>query len=127
MKTINDFLAYVDYFSSQKYDDFYTDDVVVELRAVTLRGKPAVKAFYEAMAPLVRETIRVRHVEIDADRIVADVWSDFYALQDWPEFPIQPIAKGQMLRVPLQVTYTLRDGKFAHIVGVRQGEPVLSG
>lgn len=118
--TLNEYLAYVDYFSSQRYDDYYTDDVVVELRTVTLHGKAALKAFYERMAPLVHETIRVRHVEIDGDRIVADVWSDFYALQDWAEFPVKPMKKGEMLRVPLQVTYKLRDGKFCHIKGVRQ-------
>lgn len=125
--TINRFLAYIDYFSSQRWDDWYTDDVVVELRTVTLEGKAAVKAFYADMAPRVHETIRVRHVEIDGDRLVADIWSDFYALQDWPEFPVQPIVKGQMLRVPMQVSYVIRDGKFAHIVGVRQGEPTLYG
>ncbi len=120
IKTVNDFLAYADYFSSQRYDDFYTDDVVVELRTVQLQGKAAVKEFYERMSPLVQETIRVLHVEINGDRIVADVWSDFYALQDWAEFPIKPMTKGEMLRVRLKIYYTIRDGKFCHIKGVRQ-------
>ncbi len=122
----NDFLAYLDYFSSQRWDDWYTDDVMVELRAVTLRGKAEVKRFYAHMAPLVHETIRLRHVEIGESRIVADIWSDFHCLADWAEFPIRPMRKGDMLRIPMQVTYTLRDGKFAHIVGVRQADPVFT-
>ena len=120
MTTANDFLAYIDYFCSQRWDAYYTDDVVVELRTVTLRGKAEVKAFYEAMAPLVHETIRVRRVAIDADRVVADIWSDFYCLQDWADFPVKPMVKGEMLRIPLQVTYRMRDGLFAHIKGERQ-------
>lgn len=118
---INDYLRYIDYFSSQKYDDWYTDDVQVLLSAITLNGKAEVKAFYEHMAPLVHETIRVRHVDIGEDRIVARIWSDFYCLRDWDGFPVKPMVKGEMLRVPLTVTYRMRDGLFCHIAGRRDG------
>ena len=122
--TIEDYLRYCDYFSSGKFDDWYTDDVQVVLRTVTLDGKPAVKAFYEAMFPLVHETLRVTRVESGEDWLVADVWSDFYCRRDWPEFPIKPMKAGEMLRVPMRVTYKIRDGRFCHIKGERRGEPV---
>lgn len=122
--TLEDYLRYADYFSSQKWDDWYTDDVQVALRTVTLDGKAEVKAFYEAMAPLVHETLRVLRVESGEDWLVADVWSDFYCRRDWPDFPIKPMTAGEMLRVPMRVTYKIRDGKFSDIRGERRGEPV---
>jgi hypothetical protein len=117
--TINDYLAYADYFSQQKYDDYYTEDVVVELPSQTLRGKQELKVFYEHLRPYIHETLRVKKVLIDGDTIAAQVYSDFYCLQDYPDFSIRPMKKGDLIRAEMFVFYTLRNGKFSHIKACR--------
>jgi len=121
--TVNDYLAYVDYFNSRRYDDYYTDDVVVELPSRRLEGKQAVREFYENMNHYVHETIRVKKVLIDEDTLIANIWSDFYCLRDWDEFPLRPVRAGELVRVELVVLYTFRDGKFSHIRAGRLSDP----
>ena len=121
--TVNDYLAYVDYFNSRRYDDYYTDDVVVELPSRRLQGKQAVREFYDNMNNYVHETIRVKKVLMDEDTLVANIWSDFYCHRDWDEFPLRPVRKGELVRVELVVLYTLRDGKFSHIRAGRLSRP----
>ena len=116
---LSEYLEYIDYFNSRKYDKYYTDDIVVELPSLTLTGQAAVKEFYEHMGNYVHETIRVKKVIFGETTLEAHIWSDFYCVQDWEEFPIRPVRKGDMIRVELIVYYTLRDGKFSHIHGAR--------
>ena len=116
---LSDYLEYIDYFNSRKYDNYYTEDVVVELPSLTLEGKAAVREFYQHMGNYVHETIRVKKLIAGESSLEAHVWSDFYCIRDWDDFPLRPVRKGDMIRVELVVYYTLRDGKFCHIRGVR--------
>ena len=116
---LSEYLEYIDYFNSRQYDKYYTDDVVVELPSLTLEGKAAVKAFYRHMGNYVHETVRVKKLITSENALEAHIWSDFYCIKDWDEFPLRPVRRGDMIRVELVVYYKLRDGLFSHIRGAR--------
>lgn len=115
MMTANQFLAYIDYFNSRRYDAYYADDIVVQLPTQQLRGKDEVKAFYGEMARCIHETVRVRKLFIDDDAICANIWSDFYCVADTDRYLSRAMKQGELLRLELVVLYTIHDGRFSHI------------
>jgi hypothetical protein len=115
MMTPNEFLAYIDYFNSRRYDTYYTDGVVVQLPTQQLCGKDEVKAFYGEMARHIHETVRVRKVFIEEDSICANIWSDFYCIAETDRYLSRAMKQGELLRLELVVLYTIRDGRFSHI------------
>ncbi len=117
--TPNEYLEYINYFSNQNYDEYYTDDIVLQLPTMEFLGKDAVKTFYAKQNQYIRETIRVRKVLFEGDGLIAHIVSDFYCIQDWPDFVIKPMKQGEMHRAELLVLYKIRDGKFCLIRGAR--------
>ncbi len=121
------FLAYTRAFSSalpEKYSAFYTDDVTLQLSSVgELKGKKAIVDFYTKMFRTVREDLVVNQIVYDEGAIVGDFVSVFTAVEDAPDFVVAPLKKGQSIRVPVFVYYTLRDGLIANIRVARSGAP----
>ena len=113
--TVNEFLEYIHYFNSQKYEDYYTEDIVLQLPTRDLVGKKAVQEYFGTMNRYIQETVRVRKVLMDGDALVAHIVSDFYCIQDWSEFIVKPMKQGEMHRHELLVLYKMRDGKFCSI------------
>ena len=121
--TINEFLEYIDDFNGRQYDRYYTDDVVVQLPSVQLRGRQNVKDFYIRMGEFIHETVRVRKVLIEGDAIIANLWSDFYCVQDTSDYLERTLAKGDLVREELLVLYTLEGTKFSQIRAARLRAP----
>jgi hypothetical protein len=86
---------------------------------MVLEGKEAVKAFYTKQNQYIHETIRVRKVLFEGDALIAHIVSDFYCLQDWSDFVVKPMKKGEMHRSELLVLYKIRENKFCLIRGAR--------
>jgi hypothetical protein len=61
----------------------------------------------------------VLEVIVDAEGLAAELATEFYALEDWPDFIVAPMKKGDAIRIVSFVHYTLCDGKFAHIKSAR--------
>jgi predicted SnoaL-like aldol condensation-catalyzing enzyme len=122
------FLAYTRAFSGglpEKYSAFYTDDVKLTLSSVgELKGKQAIVDFYTKMFKTVREDLEIRQIVFDDQAIVGDFVSVFTASADAPDFVVAPLKKGQSIRVPVFVYYTLRDGLISEIRVARSGQPV---
>jgi hypothetical protein len=121
--------AYMEYaraFSNADFDRFsqyYTDDVVCELRSgIVLEGKEGIVNFYREMFKTVRESLTLHHLIADDAGLAADITSQFTAIEDAPHFVVAPLKKGEFVRVPVFVHYTLRDGKISHIRVGRSGE-----
>lgn len=121
--------AYMEYakaFSAANFDRFsayYTDNVVCELSAgIVLRGKDGIVNFYREMFKTVRESLTLHHLIADESGLAADITSQFTAIGDAPDFVVTPLKKGEFVRVPVFVHYTLREGKIAHIKVGRSGE-----
>lgn len=121
------FIAYTRAFSgalTEKYSAFYTDDVTLHLSSVgQLNGKQAIVDFYTKMFKTVREDLVINQIVFDDNGIVGDFVSVFTATEDAPDFVVAPLKKGESIRVPVFVYYTLREGLISEIRVARSGEP----
>ena len=121
------FIAYTRAFSAglpEKYSSFYTDDVKLHLSSVgDLNGKKAIVDFYTKMFRTVREDLVINQIVYDDNAIVGDFVSVFTAVEDAPDFVVAPLKKGESIRVPVFVYYTLRDGLISNIRVARSGSP----
>lgn len=121
------FLAYTRAFSgglADRYSSFYTDDVKLTLPSVPpMNGKKAIVDFYTKMFRTVREDLVINQVVYDDNAIVGDFVSVFTAVEDAPDFVVKPLKKGESVRVPVFVYYTLKDGLISNIRVARAGAP----
>jgi predicted SnoaL-like aldol condensation-catalyzing enzyme len=121
------FLAYTRAFSgglAEKYSAFYTSDVKLQLSTVgQMNGKQAIVDFYTKMFKTVREDLEIRQIVFDDNAIVGDFVSVFTAIEDAPDFVVAPLKKGESIRVPVFVFYTLRNGLISEIRVARSGSP----
>jgi predicted SnoaL-like aldol condensation-catalyzing enzyme len=121
------FIAYTRAFSggvADKYSAFYTDDVKLHLSSVgQLNGKKAIVDFYTKMFRTVRADLVINQIVYDDQAIVGDFVSVFTAVADAPDFVVAPLKKGESIRVPVFVYYTLRDGLISEIRVARSGPP----
>ena len=121
------FIAYTRAFSSglpDKYSAFYTNDVKLQLSSVgNLNGKKAIVDYYTKMFRTVREDLVINQIVFDDNAIVGDFVSVFTAVEDAPDFVVAPLKKGESIRVPVFVYYTLRDGLISQIRVARSGTP----
>jgi ketosteroid isomerase-like protein len=120
------FRDYTRAFSNAEFDRFsqyYTDDVRCELSGagIVLEGREGIVNFYRTMFQKVRESLTLHHLVADDNGLVADVTSQFTAIEDAPDFVVAPLRKGECIRGRMFVYYTLRDGKIAQIRVARVG------
>ncbi len=116
------FHDYIDAFNRDDFEGFsrcYADDVVLELPSKELRGRQAIIDFYKVVKARIRETLQIKQVICDSEGLAAELDTEFYALEDWPDFIVGPIRKGESIRIVSFVHYRIRDGKFAHIRSAR--------
>jgi hypothetical protein len=121
------FIAYTRAFSGglpDKYSSFYTDDVKLTLPSVPpMNGKKVIVDFYTKMFRTVREDLVVNQIVYDDNAIVGDFVSVFTAVEDAPDFVVKPLKKGESVRVPVFVYYTLKGGLISEIRVARSGTP----
>jgi len=118
----NQFRDYIDCFNRNDFAGFsryYTDDVVLELPRKQLRGRQAIVDFYREVKARVRETLQINQIVADEEGLAAEVATEFHALEDWPDFIVGPMRKGESINIVSFVMYRIRDGKFAHIRSAR--------
>lgn len=119
------FLEYARAFSNadfERFSQYYTDDVRCELGQIVLERREGIVNFYRAMFQRVRESLTLHHLVADDGGLVADITTQFTAIEDAPDFVIGPLRKGEFMRGRVFVYYTLCDGKIAHIRVARAGE-----
>lgn len=121
------FLAYTRAFSGalpDQYSAYYTDDVKLQLSSVgNLDGKKAIVDYYTKMFRTVRENLEINQIVFDDNGIVGDFVSVFTASEDAPDFVVAPLKKGESIRVPVFVYYTLKEGLISQIRVARSGTP----
>lgn len=116
------FRDYIDCFNRNDFAGFsrhYVEDVVLELPKMELRGPQAIVDFYRIVKARIRETLQINEIVADDEGLAAEVDTEFYALEDWPEFIVRPVKKGDSIRIVSFVHYKIRDGRFAHIKSAR--------
>jgi len=117
------FADYIACFNRDDYAGFgkyYADDVLLELgRKKQLRGRQAILDFYREVKARIRETLEIRNVICDEQGLAAEIATEFYALEDWPEFIAGPVKKGESIHIVSFVHYRIENGRFAHIRSTR--------
>ena len=110
-----------------KFGSYYTDDVVCEVGGMTLVGRDGITGFYGEMFKKVRESLELHQLIADDNGLFANITSTFTAVEDASDFAPMPLKKGQVMRVPVFVYYTLQGGRISHIKVARSGEAVTTG
>jgi DNA-binding winged helix-turn-helix (wHTH) protein len=117
---------FTEYIASFNRDDFegfskyYADDVVLQLGTrKTLHGRQAIIDFYREVKSKIRETLVIRTVVADEAGLAAEVATEFYALEDWPDFIAGPIRKGESIHIVSWIFYTIVKGRFQNIRSTR--------
>jgi ketosteroid isomerase-like protein len=117
--SIEKFASYIDAFNRDDYrgfGDYYHEDVVLVIAGRTqLRGRQAIFDFYKTVKSQTRRTIQINKVITTPHQLVAELQSEFLALQDLPHFAAGPMKKGGRTFINTFVIYDLREGKFARI------------
>jgi ketosteroid isomerase-like protein len=114
---------YSDCFNRNDFDGFgnrYADDVVFELGdKKRIVGRAAIVDFYRDVKSKVRETIEILSITTQGDTVAAHVRTEFYGLEDWPDFIAGRLMKGERIVTESLAYYYLKNGKFARILGAR--------
>jgi hypothetical protein len=117
------FAEYIDSFNRDDFAGFskyYAEDVVLELgKRKTLHGRQAIVDFYREVKARIRETLVIRNVVADEAGLAAEVATEFFALEDWPDFIAGPIRKGESIHIVSWVFYKIVNGRFQHIRSTR--------
>ena len=120
-----EFREYIDCFNDDDFEGFgryYAPDVEFNLGdRKRIVGRENVLDFYRDVATQVRETLDVQGVIVDGDRIAAELDTEFYAVEDAPEFVAGPLAAGESLHIHSFVHYWLEDDRFTTIKSARYG------
>ncbi|MEO6078749.1 MAG: nuclear transport factor 2 family protein [Steroidobacteraceae bacterium] len=113
------FLAYIDAFNKDDYTsfgDYYAEDVLLVIAGKReLRGRQAIFDFYKEVKSQTQRTIQVNKFIGTANRIAAELESEFLALEDLPNFTAGPMKKGGRIFINTFVIYDLVNGKFKQI------------
>ena len=117
--TAPQFAEYIDAFNrgdTAAYSRFYDDDVLLDIAGKRqLRGRQAIADFYGQVRSQTRRTIQVVNVLGEANRLAAELQSEFVALEDIPDFIAGPMKKGGRLFINTIALYELHDGRFVRI------------
>ena len=118
-----DYEDYIACFNRDDFDGFgkyYHDDVIFELgQKKTIVGRENILDFYRGVKAKVRETLDVVSAVGDENYLAVHVRTEFYGLEDWPDFIAGPLMKDESLNIESLGYYYLRDGKIARILGAR--------
>lgn len=117
------FRDYVSRFNEDDFEGFgayYADDVEFNIGdRYRIVGRENVVEFYREVADRVDETLTVRDVLVDGDRIAAEVETEFHALEDCPDFVAGPMEAGETIEIESFVHYWVEDDVFATIKSAR--------
>ena len=116
---------YIACFNAQNFDcfaNYYTKDMEYGEGKWHTRGRAEFVAFYRKAWTRVREHITINSIEIRGTTLVADISNHIVVFEDFPDFPVRPLAKGADYAIRGKMGYSMRDGRFSRIKGVETDE-----
>jgi ketosteroid isomerase-like protein len=126
-RALESFHQYIDAFNRSDFDGFsryYMPDIDFRGRGGTFAGKDAVLTFYRGVKARMRETLTIRGLVVGRRQWVADVVTELYAQEDWPDFVSGAIKKGETRRSENFIWYELEGDKFKRVrSGRHSGNP----
>ena len=120
--TEQDLRDYIDAFNRGDFPGFskyYDENVIFEGRGRDFRSRQQVVDFYTEVKQRLRETIKINEVIVGAQGIAAEIETELYAFQDWPDLVTGAISKGQTILTQNFIWYEVRNAKFVHIRSAR--------
>jgi ketosteroid isomerase-like protein len=117
-----DLAAYIEAFNRSNfpaYERYYSEDLEFEGRGRHFRSRAEMTAFYRMVKSRMRETVSVRGAVVGRDSIAAELETELYALEDWPDFFSGPMKRGQTMRALSFVWYDIKNCKFSRIRSAR--------
>ena len=116
---------YIACFNAQDFDcfgNYYTDDMEYGEGQWHLRSRAEFLAFYRKAWKHLREHITINSIEIRGTTLLADISNHIVVFEEFPDFPLRPLAKGADFVVRGTMAYSMRDGRFSRIKGVESDE-----
>ena len=117
-----DFRRYVDAFNASEFSvmaQYYVPGIRFAGQGGQFQSRDEVLAFYRMVKSRLRETLRVKELIVGETEIVADMETELYALEDWPDFPPGAIKKGETRRSENFVWYEIEGRQFSRIRSAR--------
>lgn len=117
-----DFRRYIAAFNCSEFAilaDYYAPEIRFAGQGGQFQSRDEVLAFYRMVKSRLRETIRVKELIVGENEIAADLETELYALEDWPDFPAGPIKKGETRRSENFVWYEIEGRRFSRIRSAR--------
>ena len=116
--TRDDVLTYIDHFNNRRYEAFaayYHPEVEVDYGYTIVRGPQGIIDFYKDFHQYFRETLEVRDLLIDGDKICAEYPSTFECIKDNDRLAAGPMKVGDVVVSTNFIIYHLEDDKFRSI------------
>jgi hypothetical protein len=98
---------------------YFTEDFTMQTADRLITSRAGMREFFRLVHDGVREILRPQVLLQDGNNILAEIDIDFHALQDRPNYPIQPLKKGDLVTVKFFCVYTLRNGQIAALKTAR--------
>lgn len=97
------FCAYMAAFNASDWDalcSFYAPDIRLVIgNGLEMTGRQAIVDFYRKVKTQTRRIIEIRTCFADGNLLVAELESEFLALEDAPDFAVRPMAKGDRYHI----------------------------
>jgi hypothetical protein len=116
---LRDYIAAFNRSDFPGFGKYYAEDVIFEGRGRNFRSRREVLDFYTEVKKRLRETVTIREIIVGEQDIAAEIETELYAFEDWPELVTGAIKKGEIIRTQNFVWYQVKDGKFVHIRSAR--------
>jgi hypothetical protein len=118
--TESEFLKYIGHFNGAEYDElvrYFADDVTLSFaNGTTLEGRDGIVAFYTPIHKSVQEILEIDFLLVAEKGIAVELYTEFHAKEDFPDFPGRELKKGDVLRFTSFVHYDLdEDDRFKRI------------
>jgi hypothetical protein len=119
------FMAYVDRFNRADLEGlrpFWAPDVELRLPPAQIgapprlmRGGNEIVSTYRKSFEFIHERLRIDYLAIEEDRIAVEMYTEFEAHRDHPNFGMRPLRKGNVFIMTNFVHYDLKDDLFWRI------------
>jgi len=121
------FRTYIGHFNRAEYDElvrYFADDVALSFPdGRTLEGRDGIVAFYRPIHAAVREILEIDFLLVGERTIAVELYTEFHARTDFPDFPGRALKAGDVLRFTSFVHYDLDESdRFRRIRVARYRE-----
>jgi len=110
---------YIDCFNAHDipcFSNFYDDEVVFMAAPLPgMIGRETIVNFYQGAWRHLREHLVIRSLDFENGRLHAMLQNTIDVLEDYPDFPVRPLQKGQHYTREGSIFYDLHAGRFIRI------------